>query len=204
MSVQKNNPVKGDWVELLKKDFSDLEIAMDEDLIKSESKTIYKNRLKKHMKSYMFKELKNQQQGHNKINQICYNSLETQKYLKIHMLNNHKVFLLFSLRSRNAKQFKANFPYNIDQTCPMVGCNDSDTQEHCLQCAKLWSPSNTVNNHIQYHDIFSEDLTKQVAVTKLFVSLLEKREDASAHTTGPTCCPVSTEEGGCSDQCLVI
>ena len=73
----------------------------------------------------------------------------------------------------------------------MAGCNEIDTQEHCLQCAKLWSSSNTVTNHIQYHDIFSEDLTKQVAVTKLFVSLLEKREDASAHTTGPMCCPIS-------------
>ena len=121
------------------------------------------------------------------------------------MINNNEVFLLFSLRSRNAKQFKANFPYNKDQTCPMVGYNEMDTQEHCLQCDKLWSPSNTISNHIQYHhDIFSEDLTKQVAVTKMFASLLEKREDVSACTTGPMCCQVSMEEGGCSDQCLVI
>ena len=91
---QKVYPLKGDWVELLKKDFSNLEIAMDEDLIKSESKTVYKHRVKKHMKTYMLKELKNQQQGHNKINQICYNSLETQKYLKTHRLNNHEVFFV--------------------------------------------------------------------------------------------------------------
>ena len=90
------------------------------------------------------------------------------------MLNNHEEYLLFSLRSRNAKQFKANFPYNKDQICPMAVCNEIDTQEHCLQFTKLWYPSNTVTNHIQYQDILSEDLTKQVAVTKLFGSLLEK------------------------------
>ena len=43
---QKDNPVIGDWVELLKKDLSNLEIAMDEDIIQSESKTIYKHRVK--------------------------------------------------------------------------------------------------------------------------------------------------------------
>ena len=98
----------------------------------------------------MLKELRKKQQGHININQICFHSLETQNYLKIHMLNNHEVFLLFSLRSRNAKQFKANFPYNKDQICPMALCNEIDTQEHCLQFTKLWSPSNTVTNLTQF------------------------------------------------------
>ena len=113
------------------------------------------------------------------------------------MLNNHEVLLLFSLRSRNAKQFKANFPYNQDQICPMEGCDEIDTQEHCLKCPKKFSSINSHSYHIEYHDIFSEDLLKQVAVTKLFASLLEKTEDASACTTGPMCCPDS-------NQCLVI
>ena len=86
----------------------------------------------------------------------------------------------------------------------MEGCDEIDTQEHCLRCPKTFSSINSHNYHIEYHDIFSEDLLKQVAVTKLFASLLEKREDASASTTGPMCCPDSREEGGCSDQCLVI
>ena len=201
---QKKNPTKGDWVEMVKSDFSNVGMIMDENLIKSESKYVYKNRLKKHMHSFMLKELKKQQQEHSKIKQICYKGLETQEYLKTHMLNNHEVFLLFSLRSRNAKQFKANFPYNRDQTCPMEGCNEIDTQEHCLKCEKTIPTSNTYGDHIQYHDIYSEELAKQVAVTRLFSSLLEKREDASALTTGPVCCPISREEGECSGHCSVI
>ena len=152
------------------------------------------------MHSYMLKELIKKQQEHTKIKQICYKGLEIQKYLKTHMLNNHEVFLLFSLRSRNAKQFKANFPYNIDQICPMQGCYEVDTQEHCLVCEKNISTSNT----IKYEDIFSDTIEKQVAVTKLFASLLERREDASAYTAGPMCCPVSPEDRGCSDSCLSI
>ena len=49
---------------------------------------------------------------------------------------------------------------------------------------------------MEYHGIFSEDTIKQVAIIKLFASLLEKREDASAYTAGPMCRPSSREEGG--------
>ena len=197
---QKKNPVKGDWVDMVKKDFANIEMEMIEEAIQSESKLVYKNRVKKHIRMYMLSELKKKQEGHNKISNICYNDLKTQEYLKTHMLNNHEVFLLFSLRSRNAKQFKANFPYNIDQICPMQGCYEVDTQERCLVCEKNILTSNT----IKYEGIFSDTIEKQVAVTKLFASLLERREDASAYTAGPMCCPVSLEDGGCSDACLSI
>ena len=41
---QKYNPVKGDWVEMVKKDFSNVEMAMNEEVIKIERKTINKYR----------------------------------------------------------------------------------------------------------------------------------------------------------------
>ena len=50
---QKNNPVKGDWSEMVNRDFSNIDMTMDEELIKSESKNQYKLRLKKYIKSYM-------------------------------------------------------------------------------------------------------------------------------------------------------
>ena len=50
---QKNNPVKGDWSEMVNRDFSNIDMTMDEELIKSESKNQYKLRLKKQIKSYM-------------------------------------------------------------------------------------------------------------------------------------------------------
>ena len=152
----------------------------------------------------MLRELKTQQEQHKKISAICYNELKTQAYLKTNLLNNHEALLLFSLRSQNAKQFLANFPYNSQQICPNEGCNQQDTQEHCLNCEKMLG-TNPASTDIQYSDIYSSDLNKQVAVTKLFVSLLERREDASAEAAGPRCCPVFEEENGeCSDQCQLI
>ena len=98
------------------------------------------------------------------------------------MLNNHEASLLFSLRSKSTREFKAKFPYNPDQMCVM-GCAELDTPEHCLKCEKL-SHDETQDTDIVYNDIFSETLSKQAAVTKLFTTLLERREDASSSPTG--------------------
>ena len=133
-NCQKTNPVKGDWIELVRKDFSDLGMELNEDIIKNETKVQFKSRIRKHLKTNILVEMKEKQQGHKKISDICYQDFKIQAYLESHMLNNHEVFLLFSLRSRNAKHFKANFPYNTDQVCPMNGCQDLDTQEHCVIC----------------------------------------------------------------------
>ena len=166
-NCQKANPVKGDWIELLRKDFTDIGMEMDEEKIKSETKMQYKSRVRKHLQNNMLKEMKKKQEGHTKIRDICYNNFNTQTYLTSHIFNNHETYLLFSLRSRNSKHFKANFPYNIDQICPMSGCTNMDTQEHCLDCEKNY-PCNTINQNISYSDIYSIDITKQAAVNKLF------------------------------------
>ena len=175
---QKESPVRGDWVELVNKDCEILNFDIDEHKIEHETKTEHKNNVKKKIHKYVFDNLKQQQQGHSKIRDICYEKFKPQEYLKTHMLTNHEVSLLFSLRSRTTKQFKANFPYHQDQQCPMPGCTELDTPEHCLQCEKLFN--NTQCSDTQYDDIFSSDISKQVAVTKIFASLLERREDSSA------------------------
>ena len=146
----------------------------------------------------MLAEMKHKQEGHSKIRDICYNNLKSQEYLKSHMFNNHEAFLLFSLRSRNWKLFIANFPYYNNQVCPNNGCEEIDTQEHCIDCDKIYHPETRTDN-IEYSDIFRNDINKQSAVTKLFTSLLERREVASANSTGPQCCP--GVPGECSNPC---
>ena len=69
----------------------------------------------------------------------------------------------------------------------MCGKED-DTQDHCIKCEVTY-PLNTRDFDIMYSDIYSEDIIKQAAVTKLFSTLLQRREDASASTTGPSSCP---------------
>ena len=68
--------------------------------------------------------------------------------------------------------------------CPMPGCESEDPQEHILQCLKL-TTNKAHDEDINDGDLFSSELTRQAAVTKLFASLLERREDAIASPVGP-------------------
>ena len=68
----------------------------------------------------------------------------------------------------------------------------------CIDCDKIYHPETRTDN-IEYSDIFSNDINKQSTVTKLFTSLLERREVASANSTGPQCCP--GVPGECSNPC---
>ena len=147
-NCQKANPVKGYWIELLKKDFLDIGMEKDEEKIQSETKMQYKSQSKKHLQNNMLEVMMNKQEGHTRICDICYYYFNTQNFLESHMFNNHESYLPFSLWSRNSKHFKAIILYNINQMCPMSGCKHMDTQEHCLDCEKNY-PTDTRNQ--AYH-----------------------------------------------------
>ena len=67
---QRNNPTKGDFVELIKE---------NDDEIQNQDKSNYKNFVKKSIKSAAFKYLTQLQASHSKVNKIKYKNLEIQK-----------------------------------------------------------------------------------------------------------------------------
>ena len=95
-----------------------------------------------------------------------------QIYIKTHTLTNQEVALLFSLRSKTVKSFKAIFSKlnNKNTTCPFCDTED-DTQEHELNCDEM-------NNDYSYtyNNIYSENISEQTEITRHFQSILERRE----------------------------
>ena len=76
-------------------------------------------------------------------------------YMKTHTLTNQEVALLFSLRSKTVKSFKANFSKlnNKNTTCPFCDTED-DTQEHALNCDEMNNDYNyTYNNILNYYKV---------------------------------------------------
>ena len=51
--VQQTNPVKGDWIDLVKKDFSDIGMKINEEIIKNETKVQWNARIRQHLKANM-------------------------------------------------------------------------------------------------------------------------------------------------------
>ena len=183
-NAQKNNPSKGDWIEMVQQDFKELGIQFNDEEIMKETKVEFKLRIRNVLGDHMFKELKRAQQEHSKISSIIYKTFKVQDCLKTHMMNNHELALLFALRSRTSRYFKTNFPFYTETICPHCG-KEEDSQEHCMKCEVIY-PKSTRNNDIEYSDIFNDDVVKQSAVTHLVASLIERGEDASASDTGPS------------------
>ena len=98
--AQQENPVKGDWVQLLEKDLEMLGMVLNEDKVKELSKAQYKTEIKSRVKSVVIELLQKKQEEHTKIKHIKYEKLSMQKYLKSHMFNSHEASTLISLRSR--------------------------------------------------------------------------------------------------------
>ena len=102
---------------------------------------------------------------------------------------------MFALKSKTSKNFKTNFSYFTERMSPM-GCVEEDSQEHAMLCVPM-NPISSRNHNIVYEDIFIEDINIQAAVTKLFSTLLERREDANSEDIGPSSC--AGEPGQCID-----
>ena len=128
---QKLNPLRGDWIEKLKDDFLFIGEEFDEENAKKCTKTEYKKYIKEKVRQNVFQKLKETQGTHIKVSEICYNSFKMQDYMKSHILTNHEVTLLFSLRLRTVRSVKNNFGLKLN--CSM-GCQVTENQEHWLVC----------------------------------------------------------------------
>ena len=89
---QKQDCVKGDWFQLLKKDFMFIGVEMDEQDIIATPKNIYKEKIKKLVTKAAFQEYLRQKEGKKKLDEKKYESFSIQPYLKL---------AEFSMRERN-------------------------------------------------------------------------------------------------------
>ena len=78
-------------------DFETLEMEMNENEIRSNTKIEHKTNIKNKIQQHVFKKLKERQSGHSKISHISYQTFKTQEYMKSHMLNNHEVYVCYLL-----------------------------------------------------------------------------------------------------------
>ena len=71
-NAQKKNPLEGDWVKMVEKDFEVLGLRINESEILNCTKSQYKSVVKRKLRDHMFSELKRVQSDHSKIKIIEY------------------------------------------------------------------------------------------------------------------------------------
>ena len=177
-TAQKEEPLHGDFFQLVQEDLQLLGGEMSDIYIQQTSKASFKKEVKKKTKVAAFNYLKSLQAQHSKIKDIQYPCFDTQKYMTSQMFTNREVNLLHALRSRSVNvKCNFSFKYKEDLSCPL-GCVASDSQSHILDCTflnKYLKTREAASSKVRYEDIFG-DLLKQKVVTNIFMQLFKIRE----------------------------
>ena len=146
----------------------------DEDFIRKMSK--------KKFKKYVNIFLLSRKEKLKKIETLQYKKFKLQKYLKSKFFFDYHVEVLSKLRSRNIdvkSNYKTKFTkHNVENLeCSIVGCFDTEDQQHLLKCKPILQRFHRIQNlkNVSYKDIFSS-VQKQKKITDLYINLLDIRK----------------------------
>ena len=176
-NAQKDDPYKGDYVELVKDDLEKTGIVYDEVLISSMSKSKFKMLVKKNVRHAAFVELQNKLKCHKKVNHLKYTAFKTQPYLLSPEFNEEDKKVLAALRSHCIRGIKMNFKNKykkFEQICPFA-CEEDDDQNHVLTCTPILEEAKIDSVKCVLEDM-DDDVAKQKALVTLFAKLLLARE----------------------------
>ena len=171
---QKEDSIKGDWYELIKKDFLFLGIEINENDIKSTNKEAYKKKINQLLYKAAFNEYLKEKAEKSKLEHLQYENLQIQPYLTDTGLTYKQMYLLYSLRSRSHPA-KSNYRimYNGQLQCSF-GCSSSETQQHIFEACKQLRAGLQLKEGIQVSDIYG-DLKQQKSAVLNFIQIEEKR-----------------------------
>ena len=134
--TQWNNPTRGDWSELVKKDLDDFKISKDLENISHMSNQPFKKLVKKEAKEYAFEKLSSMKDGHSKMENLQYTEIKMQEYMKSKNIKLKEALNIFQARTRMAK-FGENYRAGADYVmCPLCS-EDLDNLKHSFQCKIL-------------------------------------------------------------------
>ena len=112
-TAQKNNPTRGDFIELVKQVFQDFCEPFYEEAILLENKNTFKSCIKKKIKETVFTKLKDIQKSHSKIRDIKYEKFKIQPYLSSFLLTTDMTKILFNMRSLMTKKLQMQLFFHV-------------------------------------------------------------------------------------------
>ena len=194
--AQCDQPVRGDWVSTVKQDLADLNIQMTFEEIADIQKEAFKKLVKENVQKAALEYLKKLQMTHSKSQNLHYDSLNLQGYLKSgtsNMTIKEKLFC-FAARSRMVDVRCNKLNGQIHLKC-RLGCDVNETQNHLLDCDAL-SDSNIVKKIPEYADLLGTDVKKMETVSKIlqakFKLLKELHEQHQVNGSLQSCSALNT------------
>ena len=171
---QKEEKTKGDWFDLLLKDFEFIGSKLEDDDIKKMPKEEYKKHINEKVRNAAFLEMLQMKQQHSKIKEVNYPSFTIQPYLRSKQISNKEKVLLYLLRSK-CHSSKLNFRrMHTNNLFCIFGCNAIKDQTHIFtQCRPVISQISVTRN-LDHNNIFKGE-DDQCEIIHIFTKIEEMR-----------------------------
>ena len=171
-NAQQRNTLKGDWIEVVRKDLLDFSINDSFDEISRKKEDSFKKEVTKACKKFTFNMLMKEKQKREKGENLHYKNLEIQSYLLNEKFKYRDAIFLFKIRTEML-DVRKNFSHKFMNNMTCQACNShTDTQQGILECSAL----NSVQTKIKYSDLFSTDLNVLEGALNKYKVLWKKRE----------------------------
>ena len=148
--------------------FKDKATNMDDEMISTISKH-FKEIVKESVKKKAFDDLIKLNKTHSKMDNLNYDQLKIQNYLKTDSkMTNDEKQLLFRMRTRMT-DVKLNFKNKyVDHLC-LLGQIEEESQSHLMECLILKDKCEALkeNMEVEYKDIFKNNTKQQKAIKLL-------------------------------------
>ena len=170
--MQNKYPSRDDWTLQVADDMKEFGIPGNFEYMRSKSSISFKRLVRTKAKEYALKYLLNMKQEHSKMDDLVYNELKLQPYLKSENIPVHEAKNLFKYRVKVA-HFKENYKERYKDkvtVCPLCTIH-LDTQAHALQCPEIKSKIQIEGN---YRDIFKNKIPSEISKTLFKISQLRK------------------------------
>ena len=163
-------PAKDDWTLRAKQNMEELEINLTLEEMRSKSAESFKRMVRIKVQEYTLNFLLEKKESHTKMDNLKYNKIKLQKYLKDPRIPVTEAKNLYRYRTRSAK-YKENMKTSYQSTpCPFCFVQP-DSQTHSVQCTVVRSKITVQGN---YTDIFKENIPADISQTLLKISELRE------------------------------
>ena len=181
--AQCDSPTRGDWVSTVRQDLNELKIEMDFDQIRDCTKELFKETVKKQVKTTAFKYLTEIQQTHSKAKRLTYQDLSMQNYLCSENLMTKKEKIFAFTARANMLDVKGNFKLGKKDINCRLGCDSVEDQKHIYDCVALDEESE--ESVLSYADIYGQDSGKIRKVTQRLLKRFNKLTTTVHRQTQP-------------------
>ena len=169
-NLQLKNPTKGDWASSCQQDLKELEINLSMQEIKSITKSKFTKIIKKAIQVKALEYLLRKQGSKGK--EMKYEELKLAEYLspcenRITITDQRNIF---AIRNRMVP-IESNFG---NKNAEMCVCGKNETMKHIYYC-EYWNENEELNIRIPYEEIFKNNISKQVEISRRFFRNFEKR-----------------------------